>query len=68
MNRFTTQELYEISDALMERRARLLNRRAALAANGITSAAADRMIDAAREAHTKIEAEILDRAFAQEQA
>jgi|OpeIllAssembly_1097287.scaffolds.fasta_scaffold69407_2 hypothetical protein len=68
MNHFTITELYEISDALMERRARLLSRRATLAEQGITSDAADRMIESAKQAHMKIEKEILDRAFTLEQA
>jgi hypothetical protein len=63
MEDFTITELYEISDALMERRARLICRRKDLAEKGIESSAAERMIEDARSAHLKIEAAIINRVF-----
>ena len=58
MKDFTLTELYEISDALSERRERLLKMRA----NPLrASRTLDRMIDAAQSAHTKVMNEIIDR-------
>jgi len=59
MNNFTTQELYEISDALTERRSRLLSMQAcpAFQNNGTLS----RFVKSAEAAHRKVMDEIINR-------